>query len=58
MAMKTIVVEVEILGIMESGEGVHTAAAMAMENWILLVTIAVAMWTSLNSQRLHNTVKI
>ena len=49
---------VEIFGIMESGEGVHTAAAMAMENSILLVTIAVAMWTSLNCQRLQNTVKI
>ena len=40
-AMETIVVTVEKMCIMESGDGVHTAVATATENSILLVAIAV-----------------
>ena len=43
MAKETIVAAVEKMGIMESGESVHAAAAIATENSILSVAVAVAV---------------
>ena len=47
MATETIVAAAEKMGIMESGDGDHTAVATAMENSIILVAIAIAVWASL-----------
>ena len=41
MALETIVMATEKMGIIESGDGVHTAAVTATENLISLVAVAV-----------------